>query len=154
MVLLASVLTLLAAQPWGADRAVHKLALLAAMDHAARPALAIHTDDLGALAAALGSNAPFEISIVHPEPGAVLAGGRVCRFGDCPLVYTCWRVGAADVALYQVRRGEFGLRAGLPERDVEVPDQGSPVSRCRIRVWTDADFAYVVVHDDRGPDGA
>ena len=132
-----------------ADSAIRELAMLAVMDHAARPVLSIETEDLDTLAVAIHSDTPFNLLLSSPEPGAVLMGGRVCKFGERPLVYTCWRVGGEDVALYQVRRSEFGLSAGLQPRNIDIPKHGSAVSRCRVRVWTDAEFAYVVVHDNR-----
>ncbi|MCI0434597.1 MAG: hypothetical protein L0271_13300 [Gemmatimonadetes bacterium] len=136
-----------------ADLLIHELATLAAMDHAARPELTIKTDDPDTLEAALRGDAPFGLNIASPEPGAVLVGGRVCSFGDRPLVYTCWVDAGDDVALYQVRRSEFGLGARWAPRDVDIPARGSPPSRCRVRVWTDAEFAYVVVHDRRQRSG-
>lgn len=134
------------------DRAVGELAVLAALDHAARPALSVQTDDIGALSRGLRGS-PFALNIVTPEPGASLVGGRICTFDDRPILYTCWRRGEEDVAVYQVRRREFGLAANLPASEAETPQRGSPVSRCRVRVWTDADYAYVIVHDQRRPGG-
>jgi len=134
------------------DRAVHELAVLAALDHAARPTLSVRSDELEALSTGL-HDAPFALKIVAPEPGAALVGGRVCTFDDRPILYTCWRHGDEDIAVYQVRRREFRLVANLPPSEVETPERGSPVSRCRVRVWTDADYAYVIVHDQRRPGG-
>lgn len=155
-VLLAAILVLgfvRAGSTDSAERAIRELAMLASMDHAARPVLSVDTDDLDTLAAALHGDAPFALQLTSPEPGAVLIGGRVCKFGDRALVYTCWRDGADTIALYQVRRSEFGLSAGLPASHIDFPEHGSPVSRCRVRVWTDEEFAYVVVHDNRGHGG-
>ena len=129
------------------DRKIHDLAVLAAMDHTARPELSVKTHDSDSLQAGLSGDAPFTLNVSSPEPGAVLVGGRVCSFGDRPLMYTCWRDGDEDVAVYQVRRSEFALRAGIPATEVDIPEHGSPISRCRVRIWSDADFAYVVVHD-------
>lgn len=142
--------------PWGQRgtlRPSAELATLAAMDHAARPEMTILTDDLDALALALGDRVPYELGITSPGPGAVLVGGRVCTFGDRPLVYTCWHMDGRRVAVYQVRRGEFGLAAHQPPSTMDVPARGSRESQCRASVWTDAEFGYVLVHDRAaGPD--
>lgn len=131
------------------DARVYDLAVLAAMDHSARPELSVRAGDLDALQAGLSGDAPFMLNVSSPEPGAVLVGGRVCSFGDRPLMYTCWRDGENDVAVYQVRRSEFDLPGGIPATEMFIPQHGSPVSRCRVTVWSDGEFAYVVVHDQR-----
>jgi len=132
---------------------IYQLATLAAMDHAARPEMTIKTDDLQALAEAMDDDLPFDLSIERPEPGAVLIGGRRCAFGDRPLAYTRWRIDGGEVAVYQVRRSEFGLAARQPSREMDVPERGSPPSRCRVRVWSDAEFAYILVRDHRSRPG-
>ncbi|MEX2219732.1 MAG: hypothetical protein WD749_13345 [Phycisphaerales bacterium] len=129
--------------------ATYQLATLAAMDHAARPEMTVKTDDLDTLAEALGDGLPFDFNITRPEPAAILLGGRLCSFGDRPLVYTCWRIGAKEVALYQVRRTEFGLAARQSRREMDIPAHGSRESRCWTCVWTDAEFAYVMVRDQK-----
>ena len=86
------------------------------------------------LIARLRSSAPFHLNIDSPEPGAVLAGGRVCSFGDRPLLYTLWREGDEEFAAYQVDRRAFDLRAGLSATEVNIPEDGSLVSRCRARI--------------------
>ena len=149
VILIASLLGFLIVQADREDRAAHELAVLSVMDHATRPVLTARTDDPDALSASLGESIPFELRIPHPGDGAVLAGGRVCSFGERPLVYTCWKKGDKDVAVYQLRRKAFGLRAGLTARDVDIPEHGSPESRSRVRIWTDDEFAYVVVHDQQ-----
>lgn len=131
------------------DARVYDLAVLAAMDHGARPELSVKAGDLDALQAGLSGDAPFMLNVSSPQPGAVLVGGRVCSFGDRPLMYTCWRDGEEDIAVYQVRRGEFDLPGGILATEIDIPENGSPVSRCRVRVWSDGEFAYVVVHDQR-----
>ncbi len=135
------------------DSATYELATLAAMDHAARPEMTVKTDDLDALAAALDDELPFDFSITRPEPGAVLIGGRLCTFGERPLVYTCWRIDGEEVAMYQVRRSEFGLAARQSRREMDIPAQGSRESRCWACVWTDARFAYVLVRDQKSSAG-
>jgi len=136
-----------------ADSATYELATLAAMDHAARPEMTIKTEDLDVLAVALDEELPFDFNITRPEPGAVLIGGRLCTFGDRPLVYTCWRIDGKEVAMYQVRRSEFGLAAGQSRREMDIPAEGSRESRCWTCVWTDAQFAYVLVRDQKSSAG-
>jgi len=151
---LVSALALFAVRsPLDAERTIYELATLAAMDHAARPELTVETTELETLVARLRGSAPFQLNIDAPEPGAVLTGGRVCSFGDRPLVYTRWSDADEDIAVYQVDRRAFGLRAGLSKTEVDIPEEGSPVSRCRVRIWSDTEFAYVVVHDQRRRDG-
>jgi len=153
-ILLAAFLGVVALQSASrGNGAIHELATLAAMDHAARPELTVETAHMNTLRARLHSSAPFELNIDAPEPGAVLTGGRVCSFGDRPLVYTRWSDADEDIAVYQVDRRAFGLSAGLSATEVDIPEEGSPVSRCRVRIWSDAEFAYVVVHDQRRRDG-
>jgi len=83
----------------------------------------------------------------------VLTGGRVCSFGDRPLVYTRWSDADEDIAVYQVDRRAFGLRAGLSKTEVAIPEDGSLVSRCRVQIWSDVKYGYVIVHDQQRRDG-
>jgi len=152
LVLVAALGVFALRYPPDAERAIHELATLAAMDHAARPELTVQTAELDTLAARLRSSAPFQLNIDAPEPGAVLTGGRVCSFGDRPLVYTRWSDADEDIALYQVDRRAFGLRARLSKTEVDIPEDGSRVSRCRVRIWSDVEFGYVIVRDRRRRD--
>lgn len=149
VVLIASLLGFLIVRAEGENLAVHTLAVLSVMDHAARPELTALTDDPDSLSAALRESIPFKLKIPDPGDGAVLTGGRVCSFGNRPLVYTCWQWGDEDVAVYQLQRKQFGLRANMAPHHVDIPEHGSPQSRSRVRVWTDDEFAYVVVHDQQ-----
>jgi len=140
----------LAPAPGGpkADNAVRSLAMLAALDHASAPELAVRTADPAALSAALAGRSPFELVLRPPTPDAVLDGGRLCRFNDRPIVYTRWRTGSGSLALYQLEGRAFGLGPGLGPVEVQLPAAGSPGSpgaRCGVRVWSDDRFAYVVV---------
>ncbi len=153
LVLVAALGMLFIQSERSAERAIYELATLAAMDHTARPELTVETTKLSTLSARLRSSAPFRVNIEAPEPGATLVGGRVCSFGDRPLVYTRWRDGDKDIAVYQVDRRAFDLRAGLSATDVDVPEEGSIASRCRVRVWSDAAFGYVVVHHSHSRGG-
>jgi len=132
------------------DEPVHALAMLAALDHSSDPALTVQTSDPSALASALAENAPFEIALRPPAAGAVLDGGRLCSFGTRPIVYTRWRTTDGDLALYQMEHRAFGIPPGLSPADIDTPRDGSPDSRCMVRVWSDERFAYVVVDDRRG----
>ena len=125
----------------------HKLAMLAALDHASRPALSVRTDDISSLREGLRPGSPFTIGITSPRDGATLIGGRVCSFGERPLIYTRWRDGVEDVAVYQVRLDEFALRDSMSPLDVDIAEEGSPVSQCRVRIWSEGEFAYVLVRD-------
>lgn len=149
VILIASLLGFLMVRVNSENRAVHELAVLSVMDHAARPELTAQTDDPDALSTALGESIPFELKIPDPGDGAVLTGGRICSFGNRPLVYTFWQRGTEDVAVYQLQRKQFGLRANMAPHHVDIPEHGSPESRSRVRVWTDDTFAYVVVHDQQ-----
>lgn len=136
-----------------ADAAAYNLAMLAAMDHAARPEMAVRTTEMATLASSLGGRLPFDLSIAAPEPGAILVGGRLCSFGDRPIIYTRWRTAHRDVAVYQMESRAFGLHSGFGPVDIKTPQDGSPDSRCDVRVWTDDRFAYVAVDDRRRSGG-
>jgi len=136
----------------GPDQPIETLAMLAALDHSSDPTLTVRTDDLSVLSSTLAKSAPFEIAIRPPVSGAMLDGGRLCSFGDRPIVYTRWRTASGGLALYQMEHRTFGIRPGLPPVDINAPKDGSPNSRCRVRVWSDNRFAYVVVDDRRNHD--
>jgi len=136
-----------------APEATHELATIAAMDHAARPKMTVTTDDPDVLVMALRDSVPFQIHIPNPAPGATLLGGRRCSFGDQPIVYTRWRTESGDIALYQMEHEAFELKPHLAPVSVEMSDDASPGSHCRVRVWSDERFAYVIVTDDHGSGG-
>lgn len=136
-----------------ADTAVYELAKLAAADHATLPGMTVETNDLGGLSLALGDSLPFDIAIKSPQPGAELLGGRLCSFGDRPIVYTRWRTEDGEVAVYQMEHQAFGLGPGLQPVDIGTSQIGSSGSPCNVRVWSDDSFAYVAVEDRPVPGG-
>jgi len=151
----AGLLLLPAEGPASADGPLFELARLAAADHAADPQMTVRSGNIGALAAGLDTKLPFNAEVPLPASGAELLGGRVCSFGDRPLLYTCWRIAGhdQDVALYKVRRRDFGLDAHLPPRELVLPAGAAGDTPCRTGIWTDERFGYVLVRADPPREG-
>jgi len=145
--LLASILVHLSG-PSPSKAAIHELATLAAHDHASRPELTIKTASLKTLAQGLGDEAPFDLHVAPPLSGAVLVGGRVCSFGDRPLLYTCWHVGGDDVAVYQVGAEGFGLPSHSSPTLVTLTGGSKDSIANQVKVWADDGFAYAMVRSD------
>jgi len=133
-------------------RALRELALLATLDNAGRPELTVSASRLGDLASGLGERSPFPLRIQRPARETRLLGGRVCTFDERPLLYTRWaREGGGTLGVYQVDRRQFGLGAGIPETRVEIGRRGSPEAHCRVRLWTEERFGFIIVEPVKGP---
>ncbi len=133
--------------PSATESTVAHVVALVARDHDSRPKLVVETSDPIEATRSLESKAPFDIRLVGAPAGAELVGARVCSFPEGPLVYSRWRdVGGEDeeLSLYQIRLSDFGLPPDLPPQELRSSEAGG---RCRIRLWSDNQFAYAVVRD-------
>lgn len=129
------------------DSTIAHVVALVAHDHELRPTLVVETSDPLEAARALETKAPFDVRLVGAPIGAELLGARVCSFPEGPLVYSRWRdvVGQDDeLSLYQIRLSDFDLPPDLPPQEIRSGESGG---RCRIRLWSDGQFAYAIVRD-------
>jgi len=134
-----------------ADQSFMRLASLVVADHAKHPELTVLAVHREQLVSDLQPRAPFEVRLPDASPGGTVLGGRICSFDECPLVLTRWRSGAHESSMYQLRLADFGLPPNLPPKTLTGDDGAMQrIGRCRIRIWSDAEFAYAVVSDD-GP---
>jgi hypothetical protein len=140
--------------PGVALEAVRDLAALAVQDHARRPDLEVLTKDRAAMVTMLGAEAPFGVYIPRLiDEHYRLEGGRICRFGDKPLVYTRWVCRGREHSLYQVQPEDFGLPEHLEAQSVSVPAIGHDPPLMRVRVWAEGSCAYAFLPlEAAGPD--
>lgn len=128
------------------NNSIAHVAALVAHDHESHPELVVETSDPVEAIRSLQPQAPFDIRLAGAPAGAELVGARICTFAEGPLVYSRWRGQDGEFSLYQIRLADFDLPQDLPERVVQS-GSGQDAGRCHIRVWTDNQFAYAIVHD-------
>lgn len=149
LLMVAAVVAVMSVRPFGdsADRALVRIASLVAADHMKRPELTVAAADEQRLVAALQARAPFKVRVPTAVANGSPVGGRICRFDEGPLVLTRWRRGDHEISMYQIRLADFGLPPNLPRQEIDPPDQGSVAGLCRVRLWSDDQFAYATVAD-------
>jgi len=142
----AAVIAIVQPASQQSDRAVSQLASLVAQDHMAQPKLTVVESDWNDAVASLQSSSPFRIQLPSKPDGAALVGARICSFDDGPLVYSRWTdVRGNALSVYQLRLSDFGIPAHLPPKTI-IPHSGTAsADPCRVRLWSDDDFAYAVV---------
>lgn len=130
--------------PTTTESTIAHVVALVAHDHDSRPKLVVETSDPIEAARSLEAKAPFDIRLVGAPAGAELVGARVCSFPEGPLVYSRWRDRDKELSLYQILLSDFDLPPDLPPQEFRSSEAGG---RCRIRLWSDNQFAYAVVRD-------
>jgi len=128
-------------------QAGERLATLAMHDHLSRPELVVHENEPAALFAALTPLAPYPVSAPEQMRAARPVGGRICTFGETPIVYTRWREGDEEVSMYQVRRGDFGFGAGDLARRIRL-NAGGGHEPCTVNLRADGEFVYAIVRSE------
>lgn len=128
-------------------RASERLATLAMHDHLSRPELVVRESEPAALFAALTPLAPYPVSAPEVMRSARPVGGRICTFGETPIVYTRWREGAEEVSMYQVRRRDFGFGAGDLARRIHLAAGGGH-EPCTVTLRADGEFVYAIVRSE------
>jgi len=99
VVALTAALLLFLPRSTDPDAAAERLAALATHDHLSQPELVVTTRDRAEFTAALGARAPFSVRIPAEMGGASLIGGRLCTFGESPIIYSRWRGSDGDAEL-------------------------------------------------------
>ncbi len=122
---------------------------LAALDHVKRPELTVKTAVSSEIVARLEAAVKFPISIPALGEEYDLLGGRVCKFGTMPIVYTRWQHRGRDHSLYQVRLADFDLPPEFTTQVVTVPPTPAEPAGHRVRLWAEGDYAFALVCEDK-----
>lgn len=134
------------------NRSITRVASLMAIDHASRPELTVFADETWGIVEQMQPIAPFEIRLAAAPIGATLIGGRICRFAAGPLVLTRWHTAEHELSLYQFRLADFGLARNIPQQEIDAPISKGDKGHCRVRLWSDDQFAYAIVSDAPAPE--
>ena len=129
--------------------AIRALAALAAIDHVKRPELTVKTAISSEIVSQLSAAVKFPISIPALGEEYDLLGGRICKFGARPIVYTRWQHRGRDHSLYQVRLADFALPRGFTTQVVTVPPTPAESAGHRVRLWAEGDCAFALVCQDK-----
>ena len=133
--------------------ATRALAALTATDHLKRPVLTVETAMPSEIVARFEAAVKFPISIPALGKEYDLLGGRVCKFGTKPIIYTRWQHRGRDHSLYQVRLGDFDLPRGFMTQVVTVPPTQAETSGYRVTLWAEGDCAFASVCEDKQGSG-
>ena len=125
--------------------ATRALAVLAATDHVERPELTVQTAMSSEVVAQLNAGVKFPISIPALGEEYDLLGGRVCKFGTRPIVYTRWRRRGREYSLYQVWPTDFDLPRTFPTQVVSIPAKPKEPAGYRVIVWSEGHCAFALV---------
>ncbi len=127
-----------------------RLAALAIRDHARHPVLTVRTSDRAEVESRLGSLAPFQVRVPALGARCTLVGGRLCKFGSRPLIYTRWQGDGRERSLYQVLATDFDLPQDFLPTEIITPPTPAYPSGHRVVIWADGGsvFALVCAGDD------
>ncbi len=125
--------------------ATRALAVLAAIDHVKQPELTVKTAISSEIASQLNAAVKFPISIPVLGEEYDLLGGRVCKFGTRPIVYTRWRRRGREYSLYQVWPTDFDLPRKFPTQVVSIPAKRKEPAGYRVIVWSEGHCAFALV---------
>jgi len=128
-------------------QASERLATLAMHDHLSRPELIVRESEPEALFAALTPLAPYPVSAPREIRHAQPIGGRICTFGETPIVYTRWREGAEEISMYQVHRRDFDIGAGDLTRSIRLAAGGGH-EPCNVTLHAADDFVFAIVRSE------
>ena len=129
--------------------ATRALAALAAIDHVKQPELTVKTAISSEIASQLNAAVKFPISIPVLGEEYDLLGGRVCKFGTKPIVYTRWRRRGREYSLYQVWPSDFDLPREFPTQVVSIPAKPKESANYRVIVWSEGYCAFALVCEDK-----
>lgn len=120
---------------------------LATNDHLNDRHLKVETADHKEFCQKIQPELPFEV--ITPELGQEirLVGGRPCKIGTHPIVYSLWRSSNNDYSLFQFRLSDYGLPESDSPRMVKPKNSVMEKSPCEVLYWTKNGFGFVLVAD-------
>ena len=127
--------------------AAQTVAQLAAADHLRKPVMTVRSSNPDEVATVL--DATTALAVRMPDLGEAyrLEGGRICKFDQRQVVYTCWRRDGQTHSLYQFEPEAFGLTRGFSRMQTMIrPSLDSPAQR--VEIWSEGPNGYALVCDE------
>jgi len=127
--------------------AAQSVAQLAAADHLREPAMTVRSSNSDEVVTTLDAATALAVRMPHLGEDYRLEGGRICKFDQRPVVYTCWRRDGQTLSLYQFEPEAFGLTRGFSRMRTTIqPSPDSPAQR--VEIWSEGANGYVLVCDE------
>ncbi len=126
---------------------LQSIATRAVEDHLNHRSIKIETSDPAEFRNKLAGKVPF--AVVLPELGSdfKLLGGRSCKFGMNPIIYSLWKAPRGEYSLIQLKLADFDL-AGVDKKELVKPkDPLIEKSPCEILFWSSGDAGFILVAD-------
>jgi hypothetical protein len=116
-------------------------------DHLNHRNLKVETSDTVEFKSKLTGKVPFEVVVPELGNDFKLQGGRVCKFGTRPIIYSLWKAPKGDYSLVQLKLSDFGLRSTVGQQLVKPKNPLLANSPCEVLVWAQGDMGFVLVAD-------
>ncbi len=118
--------------------------------------LSVETSDCRVLARTLDSQLPFKVTLPQLKAPARLIGGRKCKLGTHPVVYSLWNTTSGEVSLFQFDPHDFGLSSNTSSphvghfhvHTVAARTLSDKTETFATRLWTDQGRGYILVGGD------
>lgn len=126
---------------------LQSIVTLAINDHINDRHLEVATSNANEFIQKLSKHIPFEI--VMPDIGKEfqLAGGRPCKLGLHPIVYSLWKSPQGEYSLFQIKLADFGLADFSDNRLVRPKTSALENCPCEVLFWCQGKYGFILVAD-------
>lgn len=132
-----------------ASNRLQTVALLAINNHVNHiddPHLSVETEDAEELTRSLAGEVAFEVIVPALDSELRLVGGRKCKLGTHPVVFSLWAGPDGLCSLFQFRASDFGLPSRLNKKLVPAKSPAVADGMSDALIWTQQEFGYVLVN--------
>ena len=127
---------------------LNQIAMLAINDHINNRNLKIVTNDPEDFKNKITGLVPFEVNTPDFGGNLKLSGGRPCKLGSHPIVYSLWNKANGEFSLFQFRLADFGLSNMAESKIVKPQSQATKNEKSECLIWSKGSFGYILIGED------
>lgn len=147
VVLFIAALALFFSPKNGTSQVLQMLATLAINDHINNRHLKVETSNPVEFKEKLNGKVPFDVLVPQIGSDFKLAGGRPCKLGQHPIVYSLWKTSRGEYSLFQLKLSDLGLSSLQGTHLVKPKDPVMSHSPCEVLFWSKGEFGFILVAD-------
>ena len=125
-----------------------QLAILAINDHINNRNLKVVTSDTAEFKNQLTGKVPFEVNLPEFSNMLKLSGGRPCKLGSHPIVYSLWSNSKGEFSLFQFRLVDFRFSQTAKPQIVKPLYHATKDDKSRCLIWSQDSSGFILVGED------